>query len=55
MYLTQEGKKYVSLIKEIFLDVETEVLKDLSKEEMEVFITIFTKICGKMTDMEGLQ
>lgn len=55
IYLTEEGSEKQKLAETVFQKCESEVLRGLSEQEREQFLTVMVEICKNMIDIEELQ
>lgn len=55
VYLTESGRVKSEKVRQIFLELESEMLRGIEPEEQTQFINTLYKICCNMTDPEKLQ
>jgi DNA-binding MarR family transcriptional regulator len=55
VYLTESGRVKSEKVRQIFLELESEMLRGIEQEEQTQFINTLYKICCNMTDPEKLQ
>ena len=55
VYLTESGREKAKMVADKFVEIEESVFEGIDKEDRELFMNIFYKICCNMVDTEGLQ
>ena len=55
VYLTDKGREYIPLIKDVFIKNESNVFTGISVSERAAFISTLTKILNNLADTEELQ
>ena len=55
VYLTDKGREYIPLIKDVIIKHESNVFTGISVSERAAFISTLTKILNNLADTEELQ